>query len=36
VDERFQQGLKPFRDRVHEKGMLFRLWIELERIGKDG
>lgn len=32
---RFPDGLKPFRDRVHEKGMLWGLWMDAERIGKE-
>jgi alpha-galactosidase len=32
--ERFPQGLQPFRDRVHEKGMLWGLWMDAERIGE--
>ena len=31
--DRFPEGLKPFRDRVHEKGMLFGLWMDAERMG---
>ena len=31
--QRFPQGLKPIRDRVHEKGMLFGLWMDADRIG---
>ncbi len=31
--ERFPQGLKPFRDRVHQAGMLWGLWMDAERIG---
>ncbi len=31
--ERFPDGLKPIRDCVHEKGMLFGLWMDAERIG---
>ena len=31
--ERFPQGLKPIRDRAHEKGMLFGLWMDADRIG---
>ena len=31
---RFPQGLKPFRDRVHELGMLWGLWMDAERIGE--
>lgn len=33
--ERFPEGLKPFRDRVHEKGLLWGLWMDAERIGKE-
>lgn len=33
--ERFPQGLKPFRDYIHEKGMLFGLWMDAERIGSE-
>jgi alpha-galactosidase len=32
--ERFPQGLTPFRDRVHEKGMLWGLWMDAERLGE--
>ncbi len=28
-------GLRAIRDRIHEKGMLFGLWIEPERIGSE-
>jgi alpha-galactosidase len=31
--QRFPQGLKPFRDRIHAKGMLWGLWMDAERIG---
>lgn len=31
--KRFPEGLKPFRDRAHQKGMLFGLWMDAERIG---
>jgi len=31
--ERFPDGLAPFRERVHKKGMLWGLWMEPERIG---
>ena len=34
VGSRFPDGLKPFRDYVHNKGMLFGLWMDAERIGK--
>jgi alpha-galactosidase len=30
---RFPQGLKPIRDRAHERGMLFGLWMDADRIG---
>jgi alpha-galactosidase len=33
--QRFPQGLKPFRDRVHAKGMLWGLWMDAERIGDE-
>jgi alpha-galactosidase len=33
--ERFPDGLKPFRDYVHAKGMLFGLWMEPERVGPE-
>jgi alpha-galactosidase len=33
--KRFPQGLKPFRDRVHAKGMLWGLWVDAERIGNE-
>ncbi len=33
--DRFPGGLKPFRDRVHEKGMLWGLWMDAERVGDD-
>ncbi|MCS7222698.1 MAG: alpha-galactosidase [Anaerolineae bacterium] len=32
---RFPQGLKPFREYVHQKGMLFGLWMDAERIGAE-
>ncbi|NLG27967.1 MAG: hypothetical protein GX557_08655, partial [Chloroflexi bacterium] len=32
--ERFPGGLAAIRDRVHAKGMLFGLWMDAERIGK--
>ena len=32
--ERFPGGLKPFRDKVHEKGMLWGLWMDAERVGE--
>ncbi len=31
--QRFPDGLKPFRDRAHELGMLWGLWMDAERIG---
>ncbi len=31
--QRFPDGLKPFRDRVHAAGMLWGLWMDAERIG---
>lgn len=31
--QRFPDGLEPFRERAHEKGMLFGLWMDAERIG---
>jgi len=31
--ERFPEGLKPIRDKVHAKGMLWGLWMDAERIG---
>jgi len=33
--QRFPEGLKPIRDRVHEKGMLFGLWMDAERVGAE-
>jgi alpha-galactosidase len=33
--QRFPEGLKPFRDRVHAAGMLWGLWMDAERIGDD-
>jgi alpha-galactosidase len=30
--KRFPEGIQPFRDRVHEKGMLWGLWMDAERI----
>ena len=33
--KRFPQGLKPFRDRVHAKGMLWGLWMDAERVGSE-
>ena len=32
--QRFPQGLKPFRDRVHAAGMLWGLWMDPERLGE--
>ncbi|MDR3709423.1 MAG: alpha-galactosidase [Capsulimonadaceae bacterium] len=31
--DRFPGGLAPFRNRAHELGMLFGLWMEAERVG---
>ncbi len=33
--ERFPDGLAPFRERVHAKGMLWGLWMDPERIGAE-
>jgi alpha-galactosidase len=33
--ERFPEGLAPFRDRVHDQGMLWGLWMDAERIGEE-
>lgn len=33
VGNRFPNGMKEFRDRVHEKCMLWGLWMEPERLG---
>jgi len=33
--DRLPGGLKPIRERVHEKGMLFGLWMDAERIGQE-
>ncbi|MHB1294178.1 MAG: alpha-galactosidase [Anaerolineae bacterium] len=33
--ERFPEGLEPIRDRAHELGMLFGLWMDSERIGTE-
>lgn len=33
--KRFPEGLEPFRRRVHEKGMLWGLWMDAERIGTE-
>ena len=33
--ERFPEGLKPFRDYVHGKGMKFGLWMDGERVGPE-
>jgi alpha-galactosidase len=30
--QRFPEGIKPFRDRAHAKGMLWGLWMDAERI----
>ena len=32
--DRYPGGIGPIRDKVHEKGMLFGLWMEPERIGE--
>ena len=32
---RFPQGLKPFRDRVHAAHMLWGLWMDAERVGEN-
>lgn len=32
--ERYPQGLAPFRDHARERGMLFGLWMDPERIGR--
>lgn len=31
--ERFPDGVEPFRQRAHEKGMLFGMWMDAERVG---
>jgi len=31
--QRFPQGLAPIREAVHDRGMLFGLWMDAERIG---
>ncbi len=31
--QRFPEGVKPFRDRVHAAGMLWGLWMDAERVG---
>lgn len=33
--ERFPEGLEPFRRQVHDKGMLWGLWMDAERIGAE-
>jgi len=33
--QRFPEGLKPFRDRVHAVGMLWGLWMDAERVGNE-
>ena len=33
--QRFPEGIEPFRQRVHEKGMLWGLWMDAERIGAE-
>ena len=32
--ERFPEGVKPFRERSHQHGMLFGLWMDAERIAR--
>ena len=32
---RFPEGIKPFRDHAHEKGLLWGLWMDAERIGEE-
>ncbi|HEX4489493.1 MAG TPA: alpha-galactosidase [Terriglobales bacterium] len=33
--QRFPEGIKPFRDKVHAAGMLWGLWMDAERVGSD-
>lgn len=33
--ERFPEGIKPFRERVHSHGMLWGLWMDAERVGME-
>ena len=33
--QRFPDGLEPFRRKVHERGMLWGLWLDAERLGGD-
>ena len=33
-DDRYPKGLKEISDYCHEKGMLFALWVDIERLGK--
>ncbi|MHB1296293.1 MAG: alpha-galactosidase, partial [Anaerolineae bacterium] len=33
--ERFPEGIEPVRDRARERGMLFGLWMDTERIGTE-
>lgn len=33
--QRFPDGVKPFRDRVHAAGILWGLWMDAERVGAD-
>ena len=33
--QRFPNGLAPFREQVHSRGMLWGLWMDAERIGPD-
>lgn len=35
VGSRFPEGIRPFRERAHQLGMLFGLWMEPERLGKE-
>ncbi len=33
--QRFPDGLKPFRDRLHAAGLLWGLWMDAERVGNE-
>ena len=33
--QRFPEGIKPFRDRVHAAGMQWGLWMDAERVGSE-
>jgi alpha-galactosidase len=33
--DRFPEGIGPFRDHAHEKGLLWGLWMDAERIGEE-